>query len=137
MYKAAVILYIVCFGSYLLLSRSPDYFESDFIKGTVQANSFSDVNKDNSLIISYRVGGQLLQYQTDIWLPKLYNIGDQVTIIYNPSIPQMASLYSITDYWIKWPELIFTAAFFILLFLVAKYITGSPVSNNATYRQWA
>ena len=137
MYKAVVILYIVCFGSYLLLSRSPDYFESDFIKGTVQANSFSDVNKDNSLIISYRVGGQLLQYQTDIWLPKLYNIGDQVTIIYNPSIPQMASLYSITDYWIKWPELIFTAAFFILLFLVAKYITGTPVSKNATYRQWA
>ncbi len=137
MYKALVILYIICFGFYLLLSRFPDYFESDFIKGTVQADSFSDLNKDNSLIVSYRVGSELLQYQTDMWLPKHYNIGDQVTIIYNPSIPQMSSLYSFIGYWIKWPELIFTASFFILLFLVAKYITGTPEQEDEVYNQWA
>ncbi len=137
MYKAVTILYIVCFGCYLLLSRFPDYFESDFIKGTVQANSFSDFEKEKSLIVSYKVGSELLQYQTDMWLLKEYNIGDQVTMIYNPSIPHMASLYSFVGYWIKWPELIFTAVFFMLLFLVAKYITGTPVRDDDTSQQWA
>ena len=137
MYKAVVILYIVCFGCYLLLSRFPDYFESDFIKGTVQANSFSDAEKEKSLIISYKVGSELLHYQTNMWLWKDYNIGDKVTMIYNPSIPQMASVYSIFGYWIKWPELIFTAGFFILLFLIAKYITGNPETNHNTYPRWA
>lgn len=137
MYKAVTILYIVCFGCYILLSRFPDYFESDFINGTVTANHLaSDVSRNN-LSVSYKVGSESLQYNTDMWLLNNYNIGDQVTIIYNPSIPQMASLYSFIGYWVKWTELLFTAVFFILLFLVAKSITGPPTFNNSTQNRFA
>ena len=53
-----------------------------------------------------------------------------MTIIYNPAEPSVASIYAIVGYWVKWPELILTAVFFIILFIAAKTIAGNNGSEH-------
>ena len=125
MYKAVIALYLICFSSYLLFSRVPDYFDGDFIHGVVQKATFSYENKEPQLEIDYRVGSNAYHYKTNTWFLKSYKPGERVTIIYNPSSPEIASIYAFIGYWINWSELLFTAGFFLLLFFVAKGITGT------------
>jgi hypothetical protein len=61
---------------------------------------------------------------------KRYKPGDVVTIIYNPGIPSVASIYAFIGYWIRWQELVFTASFFIILFFAAKSITGHTETDS-------
>jgi hypothetical protein len=124
-YKAAVLLYIICFTSYLLFSRVPDYFEGEFITGTVVNASFNNKEHVPQLAIDYSAAGKVYTYQTSDWMLKKYKPGEKVTIIYNPSQPKIANIYSFIGYWINWGELLFTAGFFILLFFAAKSITGT------------
>ena len=79
-------------------------------------------------MVDYNVGSEKLQYKTNEWFLKKYKAGDAVTIIYNPAEPSVASIYAIVGYWVKWPELLLTAVFFVILFIAAKTIAG----NNGT-----
>ncbi len=124
MYKAVTIIYLVCFFCYVLFSRVPDYFEGDFIKGVVAKATFSEKDKHPELVIDYRVGAETFHYKTAEWFLTNYKPGQAVEVIYNPSDPSIASIYAFIGYWIKWPELLFTAMFFIILFLSAVFITG-------------
>ena len=108
----------------------PDYFEAEYIKGIVSKAAFSEKTNSPELVVDYNVGSEKLQYKTDMWFLTSYKPGQTVTIVYNPAIPSVACIYAFIGYWIKWPELIFTAAFFILLFVAAKTITGQNNPNN-------
>ncbi|MCW3108775.1 MAG: hypothetical protein JWQ09_3281 [Segetibacter sp.] len=124
MYKGILILYLVIFSSYVLFTRVPDYFEGDYIQGVVSKATFSEKENTPELVVNYNVGSEKLQYKTNMWFLASYKPGQVVTIIYNPANPSVSCIYAFIGYWIKWPELIFTAAFFIILFIAAKSITG-------------
>ena len=128
MYKGLIFLYLAIFSFYVLFTRIPDYFEGDYIKGVVSQASFSSSNNAPLLVVDYNVGSEKLQYKTNEWFLKKYKAGDAVTIIYNPAEPTVASIYAIVGYWVKWPELLLTAVFFVILFIAAKTIAG----NNGT-----
>ncbi len=112
-------MYLAIFSSYVLFTRVPDYFEGEYIKGVVSSASFSAENNSPLLIVDYNAGSEKLRYQTNMWFLRKYKPGEIVTIIYNPADPAVSSIYAFIGYWIRWRELIFTSAFFILLFAAA------------------
>jgi hypothetical protein len=116
----------------VLFTRVPDYFEGEYIKGVVTKASFSALNNSPQLVVDYNVGSEKLRYKTDMWFLKHYKPGQSVTIIYNPADPSVSCIYAFVGYWIKWPELILTAVFFIILFITAKNITGKNSTEPLT-----
>ena len=58
------------------------------------------------------------------WGAAQFTKGQSVQVIYNPSLPSEASVYSFFSYWLKLPELLFSASGFILLFFAAVRING-------------
>ena len=130
MYKVVVILYFVCFFCYVLFTRVPDYFEGEFIKGTVTEAKFSEKERQPNLVVKYHVGSETLFYETNMWFLNKHKAGDKVTIIYDPSEPKRAFIYSFIGYWIKWSELFFTAIFFAILFLASVSITGKNADED-------
>jgi hypothetical protein len=112
------------------VTRVPDYFEGDFIKGVVTEVGFSKNDKEPVVKIKYRVGKEAFVYKTNEWFLYKYKKGDEVMVIYDPSNPSLSSLYAFIGYWIKWPELLFTAGFFIVLFGGAAAIAGKNSSEK-------
>ena len=132
LYKAVIILYLFCFSCYVLFTRVPDYFYGEFVQGVVSKAAFSEKDQHPLVVVDYKVGKETLQYKTGMWFLSSYKPGEKVTIIYNPAEPSMASIYAVIGYWIIWPELLFTASFFTVLFLVAKSITGTNSNEPLT-----
>lgn len=93
--------------------------------------TFLAEEQSNIFEASYKVGSETFVYKAATGFLQNYEPGEQVTIIYNPSNPQTACVYSFIGYWVQWGELFFTAAFFTLLFAVARYIT-IPVYKSET-----
>ncbi|HEY6975117.1 MAG TPA: hypothetical protein VH396_02440 [Chitinophagaceae bacterium] len=128
MYKLIIILYLVCFGLYILFSRQPDYFDGvttkgiiHFAKDSVTGNPYPAavywMNK-----ISYSVNAA--------YLFKTYKEGEQVNIIYEASQPEKATVYSVWGYWFKWNEILFSLVLLIGMFQVAVAITKNPVPES-------
>ncbi len=132
MYKGLIFLYLVIFSLYVLFTRIPDYYEGEYIKGVVSQASFSSSNNTPLVVVDYNVGSEKLQYKTNTWFLKKYKPGQIVTIIYNPAEPSVSCIYAFIGYWVKWPELILTAVFFIILFIAAKTITGNNGDEHLT-----
>ncbi len=124
MYKTAIILYLICFVSYILLSRVPDYFEGEFIDGVITKAGFSSSLNQPELVVDYKAGNETLHYKTNTWFLTTYRKGEKVTVIYDPYNPSQACIFTFIGYWLKWGELFFSAFFFIVLYLVAVFITG-------------
>ncbi len=124
MYKAAAILYLTCLFCYILFSRTPDYFEGEFIQGIVTKADFSSQNNEPTLVVNYSVENKGLQYRTTMWFLSSYKAGKNVTIFYNASNPSEACIYSVIGYWIKWPELFISAFLFTAFFIISIYIAG-------------
>ncbi|MDQ6812141.1 MAG: DUF3592 domain-containing protein [Bacteroidota bacterium] len=123
-------MYLVIFSSYVLFTRVPDYFEGEFIKGVVSKATFLSKTNSPEVIIDYHVGSERLQYKTDTSFLTSYKPGQVVTIIYNPAKPAVSSIYAFIGYWINWRELLLTSAFFIILFIAARFITGINTTSN-------
>jgi hypothetical protein len=137
LYKIVIIFYLLSFGCFVLFSRIPDYFDGEFTPGIVKKATFSKETGSPLLEIDFKVGNKNLQYITHTWFLTSYKPGQAVTMIYNPGNPASCSIYAVIGYWIRWPELLFTAAFFIILFLAAKAITGRPGSvTPRTGERW-
>lgn len=132
MYKTAIILYLVCFCSYILLSRVPDYFEGEFIEGVVAKAGFSSSRNQPELVVDYKAGNETFHYKTNMWFLTTYKTGQKVTIIYDPSNPSQASIFTFIGYWLQWGELFFSIFFFIVLLIAAVFITGKNDAEPLT-----
>lgn len=119
-----LVLYIVCFICYVFFSRVPDYFEAELVNGVVTRAAFSADDKHPVLTVQYRVGEDEFEYATNRWYLSSHKEGQKVPIIYNPSDPATASIYSFIGYWVTLKELFFTALVFVTLFIMAIMITG-------------
>ncbi len=123
MYKAVFILYIVCFGFYVLFSRQPDYFDGEFAIATVHfvKNSsnktvpeifFNVDNKKNSADAGY--------------IFRSLKEGEKVDIIYDTSKPSNAAVYSVWGYWLTWGELLASVVLLLALFQIAVAVNKNP-----------
>ncbi len=137
-----MILYLICFSCYILFSRIPDYFEGEFISGVVTKAEFSSLLNKPDLVVDYKVGSETLHYKTNTWFLTTYKTGQQVTIIYDPSNPSQASIFTIIGYWLQWSELLFSALLFIVFLIAAIFITGKnsaepfPAENPVKKRKY-
>ena len=120
----------------MLFSRVPDYFEGEFITGTVLKAGFSIKDNHPVLVVVYKIGNEKFTCTTNKWFLTPHVQGQSITLIYNPSNPVIVSIYAIIGYWINWDELFFTGIVFIILFIAAVIITGkNNVSRLANEEQ--
>lgn len=113
----------------MLFSREPDYFEGEYVNGVVSKATFSVKEKHPVLQVRYKAGSEEFTYTSYRWYLRRYRRGETVTMIYNPSHPEAASIYAFVGYWILWKQLFYTAIIFIMLFVAAKSITGQHKSS--------
>lgn len=132
MYKTVIILYLVCFVSYILFSRVPDYFEGEFIEGVVAKAGFSPALNKPELVVDYKAGSETFHYKTNRWFLTTHKTGEKVTVIYDPSNPSQACIFTFIGYWLKWSELFFSIFFFMALFIAAVFINGKNSTEPLT-----
>jgi hypothetical protein len=110
----------------------PDYFEGEYVDGVVVKATFSVKERRPVLVVRYNAGGEKFFYTSYTWYLASHKQGDKITMIYNPSHPEIASVYAFIGYWITWRQLWYTALIFIILFIAAVVITGK---NNTRTRE--
>ncbi len=110
----------------------PDYFEGDYTNGIVSKATFSVKDSHPVLVVKYTVGNEEFKYTSYMWFLTSYKPGQVIRIIYDPSNPSVAGIYSFIGYWIRWHELFFTAIVFIILFIAAVFITGKNSTTSST-----
>lgn len=123
MYKTVIIIYIICFGLYVLFSRQPDYFESDFTNATIHLKK--DSNNNIQPEAYYTIQAKTYSISVN-YLFTTFSENENIQVIYNTTSPKKAALYSVWGYWIRWQEIIFTALALFLLFEIAVSINKNP-----------
>ena len=118
LYKPVAILFVFCLVCYIVFSRSPDYFDSEFANGVI------DINAKGEKILTYSIDRKKYKVIIEGWGASQVAKGETVRIIYNPSDPAEASLYSFFAYWFKLKELLFSIGGCVILFIAAVFITG-------------
>jgi hypothetical protein len=133
LYRTASVLFLVCFGIYILFSRQPDYFSSDTAIGTIQNVPLTDtsilhkykIDTGDYPMVRYAVGGQVYYLnEKDNILAKVGLSGSKVTVIFDADYPEKAAIYKLTGYWIVLDEVIIFLLAYALLFGVAIAVTG-------------
>lgn len=128
MYKGIFILYLVCFGCYLLFTRQPDYFDGEKIPATIHwlKDSASGINIPKAV---YKEGN--ITYAIDARYPlREWKEGDTLTVIYEIAKPSHAAVYRFWGYGITWGELLTSIVLCVALFQVAVAITSNPTPES-------
>jgi hypothetical protein len=118
MYKTATILYLVILFLYILFSRQPDFFESEFTRGVIIEKQ--PYHKS----IQYQEGKEIFTKPIKGWGASKVAAGDTVKVIFDPTNPGGGTLYSFFSYWLTLPELLISAIIYIVLFIASVFITG-------------
>ena len=129
MYKLLLTLYFICYACYIFYTREPDYFDGETTHAFVTLN-----NKTNKATASYHIQGK--QYFIDANYPlRTIENGEVVTIIYNPSKPEVAAVYSFWGYWLTWGELCFSIIALFISYQIAVSITSNPTAESLKEQQ--
>ena len=112
-----IILYIVCFGCYVLFTRQPDYFDSERTTGEV-------ISINNKSVVRYSDGNDA--YTTYVVYPFLHRPGKYVEVVYEKADPSKAKHYTFFGYWTTFGELVVSMLIMIVLYFVAVSITNNP-----------
>jgi hypothetical protein len=124
MYKSIFILYLVCFGCYLLFTRQPDYFDGVQVPAIITKQLDSSNNKP-ILKAVFNTGTK--EYSVDPhYLFRNITEGQQLTVIYETGVPEKGAVYTFWGYWITWGELVMSAILCFALFQVAVSVTNNP-----------
>lgn len=127
MNKTVVIVYLVIFATYILFTRTPDYFDSASINATV--HYAKDSTGTTIPFAFYNHNGQNLK--TDArYLFRDYRDGEECTVRYATDQPQKAAVYSVWGYWISWQELVGSVVLAVVLFQIAKAVTSNPTPEG-------
>lgn len=112
-----IILYIVCFGCYVLFTRQPDYFDSQKAIGTI-------VQQNEKLAVQFIYVNEV-HYAT-IEYPFLYKAGERKKVIYETADPSNAKLYAVLGYWLTFGELVASLFIVIVLYWISVSVTKNP-----------
>jgi len=123
MLKLLFSLYFTCYFCYIFYTREPDYFDGELVAAIIKIDS-----KTNKATANYTIA--LKQYSINANYP-LRKLQDQerVEIIYNPSKPETASIYTLWGFWFTWSELIMSAVLLLGLFQLAVSINKNPTED--------
>lgn len=127
MYKGITFLYLVCFSLYIVYSRDPDYFDGEI--APAQIHWLKD-SSSNSLIPKAVFSHGKKEYAIDArYVLRSLPENKKLAVIYVPSKPQNAAVYSWWGYWITWGELVTSIVLLIALFQVAVAVTNNPTAE--------
>jgi hypothetical protein len=118
MFKNIFSLYIICFGCYVLFTREPDFFESEKI-------TVSIIDSNSHYKANYIIENKTYTINAN-YLFKQFKNGEKITVLYNPQKPQLANIYSVWGYWLRWEELLVSTFLIIGLYYLATSITQNP-----------
>ncbi len=128
MFKSISILYLVCFGCYIIFTRDPDYFDGEKSPAVIQWMTdsatgraipkavFSDGRKEHAIDARYFL--------------REFRGGEKVEVIYESDRPDKAAVYMFWGYWLTWGELMATVFIYIALFQVAVAVTKNPTAES-------
>lgn len=118
---------MIIFGSYILWTRQPDYFDGEMYPATIKMVKDS-VAKTIKPKAFYSIGVQ--QYAIDVAYPLVsYQPNEKVTVIFETEHPSKAAVYRFWGYWLHWEELLGSIVAAFLLFQVAVSITNNPTAE--------
>ena len=119
-----IILYVVCFGCYVLYTRHPDFFDGERAPGMIHwMHDSTEKRTIPKAIFRYN----LTTYAVDArYLGREWKEGDKVEVIYEKEDASKGAVYALWGYWIRWQELIGSVISLVLLFQVAVSITRNP-----------
>lgn len=124
MYKGLFLLYLICFGCFILFTRQPDYFDGEKTPATIKWLPDSAAGKNIPKAV-YSESGK--QYSIDArYFLRNWKNGDKTEVILEAEHPDKAAVYAFWGYWITWGELIATVLIYIALFQVAVSLTKNP-----------
>ena len=127
MYKFISIFYFVIFSLYVLFSRQPDYFDSEFAPATIHFVKNSASQKLETTA-NFSVGEAKYQVSAN-YLFRNFKEGDNVEVIYELSNPKKAVVYLFWGYWLTLGEVIASMIMWFVLFQVAVGITKNPTAE--------
>jgi hypothetical protein len=123
MKKAVVILFVVCYGLFVLFTRQPDFFDAEFTVGKVKI--------ENSIpYIFFTEYGKEYKIKNDHYYWMSLKQNEEVKIIYSVANPNEAAYYTLFSYWFLWHEILISLIVFIILFLGAVSINKNPEVEN-------
>ena len=128
MLRSVFILYLICFGCYILFTRQPDYFDGEKAPATIQ-NVYDSVAKQIIPAAVYQAGGKWHHTDARYFLRPVV-LGKRVTVIYETATPEIAAVYNFWGYWIGWGELLFTVIGYVLLLQIAYAVTTNPNAQS-------
>lgn len=137
MYKSIFILYLICFGCYLLFTRQPDYFDGEKVPAIIrQVHNVSE--GDTVLKAVFNTGTK--EFSIDPYYPlRSIKEGQRLTVIYETGNPASGKVYGGWGYWWLWDELLMSALLCFLLFQVAVSVTSNPdqeaLTEQAEYKE--
>lgn len=118
------ILYLVCFGSYLFLTRQPDYLDGEKVPAIIH-HTYDSAAKRSIPKAFFNTG--LKNYAIDArYVFRNVTEGKRITVIYESSLPEKAAVYSFWGYWITWGELLGSVLLILILFQIAVSVTNNP-----------
>ena len=125
MFKSVFILYLVCFGCYILWTRQPDYFDGVKVPAVIT----KEYNAGKTTFKArYHTGTKEYVVDADYIFRNLKE-GQRVTVIYETGTPEKGAVYTFWGYWLSWGELLMSAILCFLLFQVAVSVTSNPSSE--------
>ncbi len=124
MYKSITILYLICFGCYILFTRQPDYFDGEKAPATIKwlRDSITGHNIPKAV---YREAGK--EYAVDArYFLREWKQGERTEVIYETEHPEKGAVYAFWGYWMSWGELLTSVLMYLALFQVAISLTKNP-----------
>jgi hypothetical protein len=127
LYKSVTILYIVCFATYILFTRQPDFFDGEKAPAVIHWLTDSTGQKIPKAVFSE--AGLVHSIDARYFLRDLPE-GKQVEVIYENGKPGHAAVYAFFGYWMSWGELAATVLIYIALFQIAVAVTKNPTPDS-------
>lgn len=124
MTKIVVPLYLVCLFCYILFSRQPDYFDGEFAQATMV--NWPDGSSGKPILQAEYSDGYKLHHINVDYLFRDHQLGDKLTVIYEPKNPELAQEYTFVGYWMGLGELIWSLLLLGISWGVAVSVTQNP-----------
>ncbi|MEP7317562.1 MAG: hypothetical protein ABI921_02440 [Panacibacter sp.] len=124
MYKTVLILYITCFGLYVLFSRQPDYFDGVKDIATIHFIADSATNKLQPFAV-YELNKKNYSVNAG-YLFRNFKEGEKIPVIYETSQPVKGAVYNWWGYWITWGETLFSIVLLVVFYQASVAITKNP-----------
>jgi hypothetical protein len=124
LYKSITILYLVCFGCYILFTRQPDYFDGERTPATIKILMDSASGKSIPKAVFKE---NKKEYAVDArYFLRRWSEGEKTEVIYETEHPEKGQVYAFFGYWMSWGEIFATVFIYLALFKVALSITNNP-----------